>query len=584
MKQIFSFVFLFMFFGLGCKQSLSDSNNEVFTPFFNLNFEATIHGTNTPSKWFLRGKGYKSEREKNRSGYSIKMYSTNPENGDLGMLLNYIPIELIKGKTVLFKGRVKTENVANGYACLWVGAYKYYEPIDLNGCDERSITGTTDWQTFSIETVIDSTTEVYDFGAILTGKGTAWFDNFEIYIDGERYKDVKMKVSEATEAELTWLKENIYPLKTYNQDEESTEDLAVLDQLIGNSKVVALGENTHGCSEIFQMKNRIIKYLAQNKDFDIFSIEANMPESYRLNEYIIEGKGDPKQLIGGMYFWTWDTEEMLNLVNWMKDYNSGEKKIQYTGFDMQFIAGPIDCLKKAFQGNVPAQVILETIDVKVNEVIHQVNIEEEKKRIIQDSIDKMKEQISNSSKEPDEKKWLIQNLRILEQVLNSTYIERDKYMAENFIWIKGQNPDSKFVIWAHNAHVMKTGMATGMHLSEKLGDDYLNIGFTFYEGSFTAGYSVVGTAGLKTYPAQTAYIGTFEYFFNKINTPIFVLDLRKVKKDKSQEARWINSVHEFRGVGAMKREQEFFETKITDSYDLLIFINKSTPSTLLKKN
>jgi erythromycin esterase len=40
--------------------------------------------------------------------------------------------------------------------------------------------------------------------------------------------------------------------------------------------------------------------------FTIFSIEANMPEAYRLNDYVLNGTGDPAQLIHGMYFRTWE--------------------------------------------------------------------------------------------------------------------------------------------------------------------------------------------------------------------------------------------------------------------------------------
>src|SRR5262249_51430263 len=62
----------------------------------------------------------------------------------------------------------------------------------------------------------------------------------------------------------------------------------------------------------------------------------NMPEAYRLNEYVLEGKGDPAQLLRGMYFWTWDTEEVLAMIRWMRAFNqSGKGRVQFTGFDMQ---------------------------------------------------------------------------------------------------------------------------------------------------------------------------------------------------------------------------------------------------------
>jgi erythromycin esterase-like protein len=119
------------------------------------------------------------------------------------------------------------------------------------------------------------------------------------------------------------------------------DDLRGLDSMIGDARIVALGEPTHGTREAFQMKHRLLEYLVENKGFSIFSIEANMPESYALNDYIIDGKGDPKKLIAGMYFWTWQTEEVLAMVNWMRDWNArnppetGKPRLQFTGFDMQ---------------------------------------------------------------------------------------------------------------------------------------------------------------------------------------------------------------------------------------------------------
>lgn len=500
------------------------------------------------------------------------------------MLLNHIPIAILKGKTVTFKGRVKTENITDGYAGLWGGTDQPYGPLDFEGWDEKGISSTNDWQPFSVEVKIDSIAKSFDFGAINNGKGTAWFDNFEIYINGVKYIDNKPNQHEPTKKELTWLKKHIHPLKTCDPNEKSNEDLDVLMQLIGNSKVVALGETTHGSSEIFQMKDRIIRYLAEKNNFDIFSIEANMPEAYKLNEYIVEGKGDPKELIDGMYFWTWNTQEMLDLINWMKDFNSHKKKIQYTGFDMQFYLGSIICLESVLSDNnsmmkllIPMRTILsENID-KIRKT-GRMGMDPDKKGEIIDLIDKSRIIINKSDKTHDEKEWLEQNIRIIEQSLELTPESRDKDMADNFLWIKTHNPDSKFIIWAHNQHITKSGETMGAYLNKKLGNDYLTIGFAVFEGDYTA----VGKDGLKSYPAQTAYPGTLEYYFNKIEVPIFILDLREAKKDKSKEAKWINSMREFRFVGAGKNDQEFYDTNITNDFDLLIFINETTSSKLLR--
>ena len=109
-----------------------------------------------------------------------------------------------------------------------------------------------------------------------------------------------------------------------------------LKKVVGDARIVSLGEATHGTREFFQLKHRMLEFLATQMGFTIFSIEANMPEAYRLNDYVLNGKGDPVKLIKGMYFWTWDTQEVLDMVLWMREFNkSGKGRVEFTGFDMQ---------------------------------------------------------------------------------------------------------------------------------------------------------------------------------------------------------------------------------------------------------
>jgi hypothetical protein len=114
------------------------------------------------------------------------------------------------------------------------------------------------------------------------------------------------------------------------------DDMQPLKKIVGDARIVSLGEATHGTREFFQLKHRMVEFLATEMGFTIFSIEANLPEAYRLNNYILNGEGDPAKLLRGMYFWTWDTQEVLAMIHWMREFNqSGKGQIQFTGFDMQ---------------------------------------------------------------------------------------------------------------------------------------------------------------------------------------------------------------------------------------------------------
>ena len=151
-----------------------------------------------------------------------------------------------------------------------------------------------------------------------------------------------------TNNDLMWLKNHYTKIKTIKAG-ESFEDLQPLKAMIGEARIVGLGENTHGSREVFMMKHRLVEFLATEMGFNIFAIEANMPEAYKLNDYVLNNNdyvlnndGYPKSLLKGMYFWTWNTQEVLDLINWMRQFNSkGVAKIQFTGFDMQYYMGAL---------------------------------------------------------------------------------------------------------------------------------------------------------------------------------------------------------------------------------------------------
>lgn len=135
--------------------------------------------------------------------------------------------------------------------------------------------------------------------------------------------------------EVAWLKEHAIPLKTV-QAGSGFDDLQPLHKLIGDARIVALGECTHGTREVFQMKHRLVEFLAAEMGFTVFSIEANMPESYAVSDYAVRGQGNPRELLAGMYFWTWNTQEVLDMIEWMHTFNAaGLGRIAFTGFDMQ---------------------------------------------------------------------------------------------------------------------------------------------------------------------------------------------------------------------------------------------------------
>jgi erythromycin esterase-like protein len=156
------------------------------------------------------------------------------------------------------------------------------------------------------------------------------------------------------ESVVAWVRTHAIPLTTVEAN-NGFSDLQPLKSFIGGARIVSLGEATHGSREIFQLKHRLVEFLASEMGFTIFAIEANMPEAYRVNEYVVNGTGDPAQLLRGMYFWTWDTDEVLTMIKWMRAFNqSGKGRIEFTGFDMQTPTVALDLARQFVAEKEPA--------------------------------------------------------------------------------------------------------------------------------------------------------------------------------------------------------------------------------------
>src|SRR5690606_36721657 len=67
---------------------------------------------------------------------------------------------------------------------------------------------------------------------------------------------------------------------------QTSEDMDVLIEQIGNSRIVLLGEASHGTSEFYTWRAEISKRLITEKGFDIIAVEGDWAEAYPLNSCI----------------------------------------------------------------------------------------------------------------------------------------------------------------------------------------------------------------------------------------------------------------------------------------------------------
>lgn len=96
------------------------------------------------------------------------------------------PIEKsFQGETLTLIGSIKTENVTDGFAGVWLRV----EDADGNDMafetmENQKLIGTNDWKEYVIEVncPLDQAKKIFA-GAMLVGKGKIWIDNLRLYVD-----------------------------------------------------------------------------------------------------------------------------------------------------------------------------------------------------------------------------------------------------------------------------------------------------------------------------------------------------------------------------------------------------------------
>ena len=405
------------------------------------------------------------------------------------------------------------------------------------------------------------------------------------------------KIGPAAPEVIAWIKRAAIPIATADP-EHNVADLEPLGQLVGDARVVALGEATHGTREFFQLKHRVLEYLVAKKNCTVFSIEANFPESLAVNEYVLTGKGDPAKALAGMYFWTWDTEEVRDLIAWMRLWNSDprhKKKVQFLGFDMQtatvgaqHVLAYLKKVDATFAGKLEAPLApLASLQAERGVAKLPAADQEALARAVADLVAGFDANKARWIKRSSVAAWALarQEAVVVAQAEGERrggvngFAWRDQSMAANIRWIAERLPrNERIFVWAHNGHVNldPTGTSMGSHLARDFGKDYLTVGFVFDHGHFQAMGQPPAPLGLTEHAVGPATDDNLAAAFHAAGLPLLALDLRTAPEGPATD--WLASPHAMREAGAVFSTETIMThpVALAERFHAVIFVDETT--------
>lgn len=199
---------------------------------YNLGFEKQADENSLSDDWFKWGNYELTIDENAHSGKKSGKITSDPTGSSFGSIAYKIPANY-EGKTIKLEGFMKIKDIENGFAGLLLRVDGNGTSLAFDNMQNQNISGTKDWQKYSITLNYPEEAENIFIAGILSGKGEAWFDDFVLSIDGKNVQTLKEVEKQLSKAQLDKEFDNGSLIEFSNLTTEKIENLELLGRVWG---------------------------------------------------------------------------------------------------------------------------------------------------------------------------------------------------------------------------------------------------------------------------------------------------------------------------------------------------------------
>ncbi|SFJ23848.1 erythromycin esterase [Streptosporangium canum] len=405
-----------------------------------------------------------------------------------------------------------------------------------------------------------------------------------------------------------WLRGHAVPL-THLDPEAPLDDLEPLRGIVGNARVVAIGENSHFIAEFELIRRRVLRFLVERCGFTVLAFEYGLSEGFPLDAWA-QGEGTDDDL--SAHLATAIPVGIDEPLRWMRRHNAtAAAPVRFAGIDIPAAGGSLlpalapvaDYLRQVDPETLPAIQTATRIAGSFAGASAAAAAPAWTRLAAaeQDALSAtlMRLLIRFRAVAPlyvsrgDQHSYDIA-LRRLEAACHADYgframaglyagngltadtSARDVYMAESIQWhLQRSHPGTRIVLAAHNAHIQKTpvsfngqltGLPMGQHLHNSLGDDYVALALTSIAGhtadmrpdeNARFGFAIDDTA------LQPPEPGSVEAAFADAGLGLSLADLRQAPRETPGPDRY-------------RIQSAYLHTPILDAFDAVLSTPTST--------
>jgi erythromycin esterase-like protein len=398
------------------------------------------------------------------------------------------------------------------------------------------------------------------------------------------------------------------------------DDYTPLLELIGDARVVLLGEASHGTHEFYRERARITRRLIEEKDFSAVAVEADWPDAYRVNRWV-RCVGEDRDALGALGDfqrfprWMWRNRDVLEFVQWLRQHNESlppGRRVGFYGLDLYSLFSSIEAVIEFLEQVDPEAARRARYrygcfeDYGEDSQAYGYAAEFGLSRSCEDQAVQQLLELQRRAADiaqrdgkipQDEFFYAEQNARLVKNAEEyyrsmfrgriSSWNLRDSHMAETLEALLAHFDRklgrSKVVVWEHNSHIgdaRATAMGdagewnVGQLSRERLGEDAVLVGFSTYTGTVTAAADWDAPAERKR--VRPGMSGSWEALFHSVDLDDFLLPLRGSEVLREP----LNHTRLERAIGVIyrpdsERVSHYFEARLADQFDAIIHFDET---------
>jgi erythromycin esterase-like protein len=394
------------------------------------------------------------------------------------------------------------------------------------------------------------------------------------------------------------------------------DDYDPLLDLVGDARIVLLGEASHGTHEFYRERDRITHRLIEEKGFTAVAVEADWPDAYRVNRWV-RGTGRDRtafDALGGFLRfprWMWRNRDVLAFIQWLRAHNASHaapgSQVGFYGLDLYSLFASMDEVISFLDKVDPeaakrARYRYSCFDAfGENTQAYGYAAEFGLTRSCEDQAVQQLLELQRRASELAQSEGLVpedelfyaeQNARLVKNAEEyyrtmfrgrvDSWNLRDAHMAETLEALIGhlerKGKGAKVVVWEHNSHIgdaRATAMGDmgewniGQLTRERFGNETVLVGFSTYHGTVTAASDWDAPAERKQ--VRPGLPGSFEALFHGIDERNFLLLMKG--NDRLEDS--LSQRRLERAIGVIyhpetERVSHYFEAWLPRQFDAVI--------------